>query len=288
MLLALVRPVGSNLDPQSAAPNFTLTNGNTTCSTAAVNTWGSVRTYTSHTFGKRVFEVRLISASSNHGWMWGLTTTQQPLNTFLTNNIDLATAFADQNAGTGTNRFFLRSGSMTNGTGIGAPIIGSNQGLGANEYCQVCVNTTTGKVWISIHRTTSITPVTVTGSGAVTFITATGKVFRTGASVTATSSGSSAFMTGTITSYSSATGALIMAISSSSGSGAHSDWNIDGWMGSDPDSDTNPTLTFTPNLPIFAAFSMFNSSNTGTINTFGPFVLTPAGAATFTPWDQLP
>jgi hypothetical protein len=78
------------------------------------------------------------------------------------------------------------------------------------------------------YKATSVSSVTIASSGSVTFVTQTNLAYTVGARIRATSSGSAAFAEGVVTAYTEFVGSanLVVTLDLASGSGAHTDWNI--------------------------------------------------------------
>jgi hypothetical protein len=75
------------------------------------------------------------------------------------------------------------------------------------------------------YLATSTTSVAIASSGSISLTTQVNLAYTPGARVRATSSGSGAWMEGVVTSYS-ASGILVFTADLSSGSGSHTDWDI--------------------------------------------------------------
>src|SRR5215831_2572200 len=71
----------------------------------------------------------------------------------------------------------------------------------------------------------SSTSLTIAG-GSQSFVTQSNLAYTPGARVRLSSSGSGAYMEGLVTAYNSSTGAMTVSVDTASGSGSHTDWNI--------------------------------------------------------------
>ncbi len=78
------------------------------------------------------------------------------------------------------------------------------------------------------YKATSVTSLTIANSGSVTFVTQTNLAYTVGARIRATSTGSAAWMEGVVTGYTEFVGSanLVVTMDLDSGSGTHTDWDI--------------------------------------------------------------
>lgn len=133
------------------------------------------------------------------------------------------------------------------------------------------------------YTATSTTSLVTAGSGSKSFTTQSGLAYSVGARIRATSTGSSEWMEGVVTSYSSTT--LVVTMDLNSGTGTHTDWNINlagqrGATGATGSTGAAGTIDGTT-LSTLTGVLKANGSNVGTA-TAGTDYVAPGATTTFT------
>jgi hypothetical protein len=269
-------PVLASFDPANLGTHATLSNANRTVTSDTTANWGIARTQAPRSIGKRIFELQDVVQGTGSGYQFGLIDAGQSVNSSIT-------------ASGGTNQFGVQTQAPTLAVrGVTNAAFGSPKGWSNGDYIQVAADISANKIWVSRKRATSTTSAATASSGSVAFTTQASLVYPTGHIVTATSASTGEWMTGTVSSYSGTT--LTVAMTACSGSGTHTDWNIDAWIGGgSPDAGSLPTLTYTGSVTWYGALAVNGTGAVnvqGTFNGVGSFILTPQNAASFTPWDN--